>query len=201
MRIKGFFHLLAQSLCRLRLFATPQTAACQVSLSFTISQNLLKLISIESLVSPNCLILCRPLLLSSIFPSTRVCSDEVVLSIKWPKYRNLSFGITSSSFNISQFNSDFVCLMRTPVTLVGAPFQCRVQSYHRRVVLLAILVLKKRLHAKRDFICIFLNFQSFLLSSPIMVLTFRSLDQTIVQMLSLVEGPQGSYFESSFHLE
>ena len=151
MRIKGFFHLLAQSLCRLRLFATPQTAACQVSLSFTISQNLLRLISIESLVSPNCLILCRPLLLSSIFPSTRVCSDEVVLSIKWPKYRNLSFGITSSSFNISQFNSDFVGLIRTPVTLVGAPFQCRVQSYHRRVVLLAILVLKKKVTCKKGF--------------------------------------------------
>ena len=125
MCIKGFFHLLAQSLCRLQLFATPQTAACQVSLSFTISQNLLKLISIESLVSPNYLVLCCSLLLSSIPPSIRVFSNEVVLSIKWPKYWNFSFSISLSFFKISQFNSNFVCFMRTPITLVGAPFQCK----------------------------------------------------------------------------
>ena len=68
-------------------FATPQTAAHQASLSFTISLNLLKLMSIELVMPPNHLILCRPLLLlPSTFPSIRVFSNELVLCIRWPKY-------------------------------------------------------------------------------------------------------------------
>ena len=67
-----------QSLSRVRLFATPWTAARQVSLSFTISQSLLKLMSIESTMPSNHLILCHPLLfLPSIFPSNRVFSNEL----------------------------------------------------------------------------------------------------------------------------
>ena len=64
------------SLSGVRLFATPWTAACQASLSFTISQSLLELTSIESVMSPNHLILCCPLLLPAIFPSTKVFSNE-----------------------------------------------------------------------------------------------------------------------------
>ena len=67
--------------------ATPCTAACQVPLSFTISQNWLKFMSIELVVPSNHLILCHPLLLlPSIFPSIRVFSSESVLCIRWPKY-------------------------------------------------------------------------------------------------------------------
>ena len=67
------------------------TAACQASLSFTISQSLLKLMSIESVMPPNHLILCRPLLfLPSVFPSIRVFSNESPL-IRWPKYLELQF--------------------------------------------------------------------------------------------------------------
>ena len=73
-----------QSLSRVRLFATPWTIACQTSLSIANSQSLLKLMSIESVMPSNHLILCRPLLfLLSIFPSIRVFSSESVLHIRW----------------------------------------------------------------------------------------------------------------------
>ena len=76
-----------QSLSRVQLFATPWTAAHQASLSLAISLSLLKLISIESVMPSNHLILCHPLLLLlSIFPSIGVFSDELALCIRWPKY-------------------------------------------------------------------------------------------------------------------
>ena len=69
-----------------QLFTTPGTAACQASVSFTISQSLLKLMSIESVMTSNHFILCCPLLhLPSIFPSIRVFSNESALHIRWPK--------------------------------------------------------------------------------------------------------------------
>ena len=87
-----------QSFSLVRLFVTPWTAALQASLSITNSQSLLKLMSIESAMSSNHPILCRPLfLLSSIFPSIRDFSNKSVLRIRWPKY-------WSFSFNISPFN-------------------------------------------------------------------------------------------------
>ena len=79
--------IVVQSLSRVWLFVIPWTAACQASLSFTISPSLLKFMSIESLMPSNHLILCCPLhLLSSIFPSIRVFSNESALRIRWPKY-------------------------------------------------------------------------------------------------------------------
>ena len=75
-----------------QLFVTPWTAAHQASLSFTISRSLLKLMSIESVMSSNHLVLCHPLLpMPSIFPSIMVFSDESVLFIRWPKYWSFSF--------------------------------------------------------------------------------------------------------------
>ena len=83
-----------QSLSRVQLFATPQTATRQASLSITNSRSLLKLMSIESVMPSNHLILCRPLLfLPSIFPSIRVFSKESVLRIRGPKYWSFSFSI------------------------------------------------------------------------------------------------------------
>ena len=77
---------------------TPWTAACQASLSITISQSLLKLMSIELLMPSNHLILCCScLLLPSIFPSIRVFSNESVLHIRWPKYWSFSFNISPSN--------------------------------------------------------------------------------------------------------
>ena len=87
-----------QLLSRVRLFVIPWTAACQASPSITNSWSLLKLMSIESVVPSNHLILCHPLLLPpSIFPSIRVFSNESVLCIRWPKYWSFSFSISPSS--------------------------------------------------------------------------------------------------------
>ena len=90
--------LVVQSLSHVQLFATLWTAAQQASLSFTISQSLLKLTSIESVMPSNHLILCHPiLLLPSIFPSIRVFSNELALCIRWPKYWSFSLSISSSN--------------------------------------------------------------------------------------------------------
>ena len=87
-----------QSLSHVRLFVTPWTAAHQASLSITNSQSLLKLMSIESVMPSNHLILCHPLLIPpSILPSIRVFSNKSALHIRWPKYWNLSFSISPSN--------------------------------------------------------------------------------------------------------
>ena len=87
-----------QSLSRVRLFVTPWTAARQAPLSITNSWNLLKLMSIESVIPSNHLILCHALLLPlSIFPSIRVFSNESALHIRWPKYCSFSFSISPSN--------------------------------------------------------------------------------------------------------
>ena len=86
-----------QSLSRIRLFETPWTAARQASLSITNSQSLLKLMSMESVMPSNHLVLCCPLLLPSIFSSIRVFSSESALLIRWPKYWSFSFSISPSS--------------------------------------------------------------------------------------------------------
>ena len=78
-------------------FVTPSTAACQDSLSFTISQSLLNLMSIESMMTSNHLALCHHLLLPSIFPSIRVFSNEFAYCIRWPKYWSFSFSISPSN--------------------------------------------------------------------------------------------------------
>ena len=87
-----------QSLSHVQLFVTPWTAACQASLSITNFRSLLKLMSTESVMPSNHLILCHPLLLlPSIFPSIRVFSNESVLRIRWPKYWSFSFTISPSN--------------------------------------------------------------------------------------------------------
>ena len=87
-----------QSLSRIQLFATPWTTACQAFLSITNSQSLPKLMSIESVIPSNHLILCRPLLLlPSIFPNIRVFSNESALRIRWPEYWSFSFNISPSN--------------------------------------------------------------------------------------------------------
>ena len=109
-----------QLLSHVRLFATPWTAARQAFLSITNSQSLLKLMSIESVMPSNHLILCRPLLLPpSIFPSIRVFSNELVLCIRWPKYWSFSFSISPSneySGPIS-FRMDWLDLLAVQETL------------------------------------------------------------------------------------
>ena len=102
-----------QSLSRVWPFATPWTAACQDSMFFTISWSLLKLISIESMIPSNHLILCRPLLLPSIFPNIRVFSNESALPIKWPKYWSFSFSMRPSNeySGLISFRTDWFDLL------------------------------------------------------------------------------------------
>ena len=93
-----WFVVVVQSLSHVRLLATPWTVAHQLFLSFTFSLNFLKLMSIESVMPSNHLILCRPLLLlPSIFPNIRFFSNELALCIRWPKYWSFSFSISPSS--------------------------------------------------------------------------------------------------------
>ena len=87
-----------QSLSHVQIFVTPWTAAHKASLSITNSQRLFKLMSIESVMPSNHLILCHPLLLPpSIFPGIRVFSNESVLHIRWPNYWSFSFTISPSN--------------------------------------------------------------------------------------------------------
>ena len=97
LRTKNLKSVVVQSLSCVWLFVTPWNAACQASLSFTISQSLLKLMSIGSVMPSNHLILCCPLFLPSFFPSTRVFSNKLALCIRWPKYWSFSFSISLSN--------------------------------------------------------------------------------------------------------
>ena len=86
------------SLSRILLFVTPWTTAHQASQFFTISQSLLKFMSINLMMPSNHLIFCRPLFfLPSIFPSIRVFSNELALRIRWPKYWSFTFSISPSN--------------------------------------------------------------------------------------------------------
>ena len=96
--------------------ATPRTAAGQASLSITNSWTLLKLMSIESVMPSDHLILCRPLLLPSILPSIRVFSNESVLHIRWPEYWSFNFSISPSSeySELISFRMDWLDLFAVP---------------------------------------------------------------------------------------
>ena len=109
-----------QLLSRVRLFATPWTAAYQASLSITNSWSLPKLMSTESVMPSNHLILCRPLLLlPSIFPSISIFSNESVLCIRWPKYWSFSFSISPSNeySGLISFRMDWLDLLAVQGTL------------------------------------------------------------------------------------
>ena len=109
-----------QSLSRVQLFVTPWTAAHQASLSITISRSLLKLMSIESVMPSNRLILyCPLLLLPLIFPSIRVFSNESALHIRWLKYWSFNLGISSSNeySGLISFKIDWFHLLAVQGTL------------------------------------------------------------------------------------
>ena len=109
-----------QSLSRVQLFVTSWTAASQASLSITNSQSLLKLMSIESVMPSNHLILCHPLLLlPPIPPSIRVFSNESTLRMRWPKYWSFSFNISPSNEHpgLISFRLDWLDLLAIQGTL------------------------------------------------------------------------------------
>ena len=111
-----------QLLSHVRLFATPWTAACQASLSITNSQSRPKIMSIESVMPSNHLILCPTLLLlPSIFPIIRVFPNELALCITWPKYWIFGFSISPSSEQpgLISFRMDLLDLLAVQGTLKG----------------------------------------------------------------------------------
>ena len=106
------------SLSHVQLFATPWTAVCQASQSITNSQSLLKLMSIESVMTSNNLVLYHPLLLPPlIFPSNRAFSNESVLPIMWPKYWSFSFSISPFKELLMSFRMDWLDLLAVQGTL------------------------------------------------------------------------------------
>ena len=121
--IFNFFYKFRQSvqlLSPVQLFATPWTAACQASLSITNSRSLLKLMSIETVMLSNHLILCHLLLLlPSIFPSIKVFSNESVFHIRWPKFWSFSFSISPSNgySGLISFRIDWLDLLAVQGTL------------------------------------------------------------------------------------
>ena len=121
-----------QSLCYVRLFVTPWIAAHQASLSITNSWSLLKLVFIESVIPSNHLILCHPLLLlTSIFPSIRVFSNESVLCIRCPKYWSFSLSISPSNeySGLISFRMDWLDLLAVQGTLKSL-LQHHSSKYH-----------------------------------------------------------------------
>ena len=107
-----------QSLSHIRHFATPWSAALQASLPISSSQSLFQLVSIESVMPSNHLILCRPLLLlPSIFPSIRVFSKESVLHIRWPKYWSFSISPSNEYSGLISFRMDWLDLFAVQGTL------------------------------------------------------------------------------------
>jgi len=110
--------VVVQSLSCVQLFATPWTAACQASLSFTISWSLLKLKTLEPVIPSNHLILCCPLLLlPPILPSIRVFSNEMVLCIRWPKHWSFSINPSNGYSGLLSFRIDCSDLLAVQGTL------------------------------------------------------------------------------------
>ena len=113
--------IVVQSLSRVWVFVTPQTAACQASLSVTISQSLLKFMSIESVMPSNHLILCHPLLLlpSILLSASLVFSSESAIHIRWPKHWSFSFSINvfNEYWGLISFRMDWLDLLAVQGTL------------------------------------------------------------------------------------
>ena len=125
-------YVVVQLLSCVRLFVTPWTAACQASLSFTISRSLFKFMSIELVMPSNHLILCCPLLfLPSVFPSIRVFPNELAPCIRWPKYWSFIFSICPSSeySELISFRIDWLDLLAVQGTLSRVFSSITVQKH------------------------------------------------------------------------
>ena len=107
-----------QSLSHVQLFTTPWITTCQASLSFTVSWNLLKFMSIESVILSNHLILCCPrLLLHFVFPNIRVFSNESALRIRWPKCWSFSISPSNEYSELISFRIGWFDLLKVQGTL------------------------------------------------------------------------------------
>ena len=120
-----------QSLSHVRVFAIPWTEAHQASQSITNPWRLLKLMFMESVMQSNHLILCRPLLLPPIPPSTRVFSNESTLRMRWPKYWSFSFSIIPSKEHpeLISFRMDWLDLLAIQILSQILAFPCSLPAY------------------------------------------------------------------------
>ena len=142
------FFVAVQSLSHVLLFATPWTAAHQASLSFTISQSLPKLMSIESVMPSNHLVLHRPLLLPPlIFPRIRVFSSESVFCIRWPKYWSFSFSISLSNeySELISFRTDWFDLLA-----VQGILKRHIYMEFRKMVMMTLYARQQKRHRERE---------------------------------------------------
>ena len=133
-----------QSLSRVQLFATSWTAAHKASLSITNSRSLLRLMSIESVVPSNHLILYHPLLFPrSTFPSNRIFSSESVLHIRWPNYWTFSFSISPSNeySGLISFRMDWFDLLAVQGTLKSLLQHQYILEKHKNFFLFSMLLL------------------------------------------------------------
>ena len=133
-----------RSLSHVQLFVTPWTAAHQASLSFTISQSLLKFIFIELMMLSNHSILYHPLLLPSIFPSIMVFSNESTLPIRWPKYWSLGISPSSEYSRLISFRISWFDLLDVQWTLKSTP--ASQVKRHRFFVTLPFLLSSSHIH-------------------------------------------------------
>ena len=145
------FFVAVQSLSHVLLFATPWTAAHQASLSFTISQSLPKLMSIESVMPSNHLVLHRPLLLPPlIFPRIRVFSSESVFCIRWPKYWSFSFSISLSNeySELISFRTDWFDLLA-----VQGILKRHIYMEFRKMVMMTLYARQQKRHRCVEWTC------------------------------------------------
>ena len=160
----SFASFSVQLLSHVRLFAIPWAAACWASLSITNSWSLLKLLSIESVMPSNHLILCRPLfLLPSVFPTIKVFSSELTLRIRWLNYWSFIFSISPSNeySGLISFRIDWCDLLAVqgtlksllqyhiwkvsilPLSLLSGPTLTSVHDYRKTTVLTKLPLLEK----------------------------------------------------------
>ena len=173
-----------QSHSCVQLFATPWTALHQASLSITNSRSLLKLMSTESVMPSNHLILCHSLLLlPSIIPSIRVFSNELVLHIRWPKYWSFSFSISASSeySGLISFRVDWLDLLTVQGTLKSL---LKHHSYKASVLWCSVFFIVQLSHPYMTTgKTIALNRQTFV--GKVMSLLFNMLSRLVITFLHM----------------
>ena len=180
-----------QSLSPVRLFVTPWIAACQASLSITISWNSLKLTSIESVMPSHHLILCHPLLLPPIPPSIRVFSNESTIHTRWPKYWSFSFSISPSKEHpgLISFRMDWLDLFdrwRIFLNSLSNQFQSFWICYGK--------ILHKELEGKMYFLKFCFSQFLGIITFVIKVVNFFSRIFSIYSMLKKFQCVCGKYF-------
>ena len=181
------------------MFATPWTTALQASLSFTISQSLLKLMSIESVMSSNHLMLCHPLfLLPSVFPSIRVFSSELALHIRWPKCWSLSFSISPSKEYSGLIPLELTCLISLLSKGLSRVFSSTTIGKHQFLGTQPSLCSNSQVYWKKNIV-----FTIWIFVCKVVFLLFSTLSRFFTALFPRSKGllPCSHHLQCSHHLE